>query len=224
VLELVLPKSHSLSTSPYTSNINLPSRYQISTSGSGSSGTMIQICSTVLSEGGYNPTGRSFSANTGATGATGTLFSPNEYPILFLRGGGGNYYHQNILPTSLSLISNNANDTLFYNVRLYIYPDNPISGGSGITWLSASTYSVAQYATAFGGGGSFQKGNSIIIDSGYFIGKTSNTYNISSKFNDITQINADCNNNSDILVVTLQDLGGTGASTFYGSIDWEEIY
>jgi len=77
---------------PYTTSINLPVSYCLLTNGAASgSASITQICSTVISEGGYNPTGRPFSVNI----TTPYTFA-NENFFCALRGGGSNYYHQNI--------------------------------------------------------------------------------------------------------------------------------
>lgn len=52
-----------LLTAPYMLSQNLPIRYEIITT-YGETGSLVQICSTVISEGGYTPIGRSFSAGT----------------------------------------------------------------------------------------------------------------------------------------------------------------
>jgi hypothetical protein len=50
-------------TAPYMLSPNLPIRYEI-ISTSGATGSLVQICSTVISEGGYTPIGRAFSIGT----------------------------------------------------------------------------------------------------------------------------------------------------------------
>lgn len=204
---------------PYTNGINLPIRYEIFGNNSNvSSATMTQICSTVISEGGYNPIGRSFSASTGNTQLSTTN---SETPIIALRGGGSNYYHQTILPNSFMLFSTDANTVVLYRIRLY-HDSIPFTV-SGWTDVDPSN-SVAQYAL---GNNiiSFSPGSSIICDMGYFSGKNSITLsNLTDVFNNIFQITQNSLGVSDVLVITTQIVTGNNSTGTFGNINWQEIY
>jgi hypothetical protein len=110
-------------TEPYTNSINLPICYSIhnSSAGGGSSNSFKQICSTVISEGGYAPLGRPFSISTGSPTSVQIAFNAEE-PILFLRGNvsNANYYHQNIIPTGLSMICSATNDLILYKLEYFL--------------------------------------------------------------------------------------------------------
>ena len=82
------------------------------------SGTIRQICSTVISEGGYNPTGKPFTVSNSQEGVDSPVTVPtSETPLLAIRGGGLNYYHQNIIPTGISIIDTATNNNLLYRLR-----------------------------------------------------------------------------------------------------------
>ena len=208
------------STYPYICNVNLPTRYEIDgTLGGTGSASITQSSATIISEGGYNPGGKKFSicwsANYNIT---------SETPIFALRGGGDNYYHQNIVLTKISLGSSNINDIFIYKLRLYLNQDDaPID--TTTNWVSpdsSTTYgsiSVSQYTT-----GSFtalNTNNSIIIDSGIIT--RGNSINLCEPDNFLInsfQITGDINNSSSVIVMTVENI----TTTIYGCVSWTEIY
>lgn len=212
---------------PYTNSINLPICYSLcgTSAGTNFTGKLTQICSTVISEGGYNPAGKPFSVSNGLTSIN--VPANIETPVLFLRGGTSNYYHQKIVPTGLTMISAETNLILY---KLVLFQDGASLASSGTvtpSWLQVNTNSVAQYAVAFTGGGTYSSANGILLDNGYFYGRGTNTFsNLSDVFNSIIlQINANITNISDVLVLTATFItGGGGNSTVYGTLSWQEIY
>ena len=206
-----------ISVSPYTYNINLPLRYELQGT-TGTTGAMIQICSTVISEGGYNPIGRPFSISNVA----GVTASSDEYPLIAIRGGGNNYYHQQILPTQISITSAGTNDILIYYLRLYLPPNSPT-----ISWTDVnSNYSVTQYALTpninnFPGA----TGSYVILDENIILGKGGITYSsLSNVFTELIQITSDVNNISAVLVLSVKRIAGSGSGNIYASMSWQEIY
>ena len=207
-------------TEPYTNSINLPISYTlIGTSGVGS---ITQICSTVISEGGYNPVGRPFSVSNSPDGSDFPVtVGTTEVPLLAIRGGGSNYYHQNIVPTGISIIDTATNNNLHY--RLRIYQDGGFGGT--ITWTNVNTsYSVAQYALSAQITG-FSSTNSILLDQGYFYGRGTIAFNgLGDVFtNQILQLTANVLNVSDVLILTCEKIGSS-STTVYSTISWQEIY
>lgn len=213
---------------PYIVAINLPVSYYLGRSSGNGSGTITQICSTVISEGGYTPIGRPFSVSTGTTGVI--VMTSNETPIFFLRGGGSNYYHQNIIPSRVSLITDDANDILLYNIYIFQAPNTPLSAASGIVtinWTDANTaYSVAQYATTYSGTAPITINTSgILVDSGFIQGKTSiSVSSLDKVFNDqILHLSANSNNVGDIFMVTCKRITASNY-VVYLSVNWTEVY
>lgn len=209
-----------LLTEPYTNSINLPISYTLfGTSGVGS---IMQICSTVISEGGYNPVGRPFSVSNSQNGTDlPVTVGVTETPLLAIRGGGANYYHQNIIPTGISIIDTATNNNLHYRLRIYL--DGGFAGT--ITWTDVDPdYSVAQYALSAEITG-FTTTNSIQLDQGYFYGRGTIAFNgLDSIFtNQILQLTANVLNVSDVLVLTCEKIG-TGSTTVYSTLSWQEIY
>lgn len=210
-------------TSPYTNNINLPICYSLhSTNGSAGSGTIRQICSTVISEGGYNPTGIPFSVSNSQEGVDSPVTVPtSETALLAIRGGGVNYYHQNIVPTGISIIDTATNNNMLYRLRLY---QDDGFGGS-ITWSSVdSGHSAVQYAKS-GAITGFSSTNSILLDQGYFYGRGTIAFNgLGTVFNELVlQLTANIDNISDVLILTCEKIG-QNSTTVYSTISWQEIY
>lgn len=208
-------------TEPYISNINLPMRYElIGTGSSGSSAYIKQICSTVISEGGYNPIGRPFAFST-TTSKNISNVAAGETPILALRGGASNYFHQNIIPKSIDVVDTANNNVNLW--RLRVYQDSDTSNVGVSTWTDVNAnYSVSQYSDGFSG---WSVGNSIIAGQGIFSGKGNVTLgDLTNIFtSQILHVTSNVNAVSDVLVLTCQILSGSNAEIF-SSITIDEHY
>ena len=210
-------------TAPYTASINLPVCYSINNSGSGGpANNFTQICSTVISEGGYTPFGRPFSVSSGTTAIS--IAAGVEEPILFLRGNINlsNYYHQNILPKEATMICAATNDLILFKLVLFLADTYT---GTQPTWANVNqNYSVSQYAGNLATG--YNATNGIVLDQGYFYGRGTNTNAALSDIfsTQVLQITSDINNVSDILVLTATFCAGSGSSNVYGTLSWQEFY
>jgi hypothetical protein len=201
---------------PYMQSANLPIRYELQGNGAGSTGALIQICSTVISEGGFNPQGRPFTANNSLPSSNNV--SATETPLLAIKGGGVNYYHQNIIPLGVELLNTaSTTNAIIYRVRIFLAPS---SDPGTFTWQNVSNYSVVQYAVNPTG---VSLTNSIILEEGYFTGRGASSFNsLTDVFSNVTQLTSDAANNSDIIVVTAQIQ--TGNAQVACSIQWQEVY
>ena len=217
-------------TGPYTTEINLPVCYSIHSGSTGGTGSITQICSTVISEGGYQPTGKSFSIGvTGgvSVGSTSPPATPGERLILSLRGGStqGNYNHQNIIPRTIDILDGTSGSTpiVLYRLRMYRDSNYPITSPT-MTWIdvdSPSYSSVSQYSLSTG---AVVPDGSIIVEEGLFSGKTSISFaDLTSVFtSSLLQITSNISGTSDVLALTCQTFSGT--ATVYGTISWNEYY
>lgn len=222
---------------PYTGNINLPIRYELlNPNTSPTQAYMLQICSTVISEGGFNPIGRPFNISSGITPYSLTS-QDTEEPIMILRGsmnstaGLNNNFHVNIVPNQITMInSSNSNLTL---LTLRLYQAEYISNvGTISTWYEINSnvlsttpnLSGAQYAITVTPG-TFTTTNSVILDSKYFYGNTSSSIsNLDGIFSDtILHLTSNIQGQSDYLVITATNLS-TNNSKIYVSLNWNEIY
>lgn len=219
-------------TNPYTRSINLPVTYLLTgDTDTEDMGELKQICSTVMSEGGYTPIGRPFSANTGNNDTSEvTLVNLTETPLLAIRGNvSKGYYHQSIVPTTFSVIDQDSNNTLLIRLRLFRGQDT--ANIVATTWSSASSYSLVQYAQHTIAGvtnfTTFNTTGSIVLANDYILGKGSNIVaNLNSAFSTLLlNVSADEYNTPDVLVVTAQRVGnGAATAKTWASIDWQEVY
>ena len=212
-------------TGPYTTEINLPVCYSIHSNSAGNTGSITQICSTVISEGGYQPTGKPFTI--GVTGGVGSV-SGSEKVILSLRGGStrGNYNHQNIIPRTIDILDGAGGTPaiVLYRLRMYRDGNYPITSPI-MTWIdvdSPSYSSVSQYSLDTNG--TFNADGSIIVEEGLFSGKTSISFaDLTSVFtSNLLQISSNISGTSDVLALTCQTFSGT--ATVYATISWNEYY
>lgn len=222
-------------TGPYTPTMNLPVTYMLwSAAPVGGSSSITQVCSTVISEGGYSPVGRPFSANTGSNAATEEiLVNTTERALLAIRGRvAGGYYHQTIVPVNFSVIETDNNNTLL--VRLRYYPAAAAATSIvATTWTPAnSLYSLVEYAQGQVVAGvnnftTFLTTGSVVVTSSYILGKGSNVLAaLTTAFtNLLLNLSADVTNRPGTLVLTAQRVG-SGATTakVWASLDWQEIY
>ena len=139
-------------TKVYMTTATLPIRYEITNAGATSGASMMtQICSTVISEGGYNSFGTTQTAGTGTTQKRLTN-SGTYYPIVSIR----------LAPTRLdSIVFPRQIDVLSPSVNYYRWTllQNPTL--TGATWTGTSPTGTVQYdlgATAVTGGIEIQTG------------------------------------------------------------------
>lgn len=210
-----------LLTAPYMLSPNLPSRYEI-VSTSGATGSLVQICTTVISEGGYTPIGRAFSAGTNPN--TSIPVSTAETAIIAITGI-STYNHENILPTSFTIMDTDNNNGYLYRLRLYLSPTGTGSPLNGATVENVNNNSIVSYSIS---GLSIPNPliyDSIVVDQGYFYGRGIVSFNsLSDVFTNIIQITSDIDNVSDVLLLTAEKTGTTGTGNIYASISWQEIY
>ena len=188
----------------YMETASLPVTYEISsTSGAGS---MVQICSSVISEGGFNPIGRQFSAdrfrNTRACGNT-------REPLLSIKLKSDS----KSLKCQVNVLNVNCISTSNGNVLIEIYKIFDTAPGSFLTgsnFTSAGTDSCIEYdinanditiTNAFKIGSSYMSNNN---DSVQIDVKSSNSYLTSSNgVSDIIAIVGTAVNNNENVVAAI---------------------
>jgi len=139
-------------TKVYMTTATLPIRYEITNTGATSGASMMtQICSTVISEGGYNSFGTTQTAGTGTTTkrlSTGGVY----YPVVSIR----------LAPTRLdSIVFPRQIDVLSTSVNYYRWTLLQNATLTGATFAGTSPTGTVQYdlaATAISGGIEIQTG------------------------------------------------------------------
>jgi hypothetical protein len=200
-------------TLPYMSNPNLPVRYEISNDGTGPVDSLYHICSSVISEGGNQGTGISFTADTGATGLT-TGAATSIFPILALRLKSA-YQMATIDPTQFNIL---CSTNVGFRTCLLL---NPTVAGTAMSF-SDITNSALQLATP---------SNATTVSAGTLLystfgwGATGAGNSVSAlvveELQNNLRIGANIAGVSDIIVLGVQPLTAT-ASTFNASLVWSE--
>ena len=195
----------------YMTTACLPVRYEIENIGetTGSS-TLKQICSTVISEGGYEMRGSQQGIGTNITAVKEMATKGTFYPLVSLRLKSDRIESVAIVSAASILPAQNAN----YIWRLL---GAPITSGG--TWVSAGDNSAVEYnisGTAVTGGR--------IYAQGFISATTQSSASINLLKQDLFQLQLE--KNSFIgsgYEVSLAISSDTDLRSAYGSLDWEEI-
>ena len=208
--------------SVYWSNPNLPIRCELRNyaSGVGITGSMDQICATVISEGGYNEAGIDFSARNTIARSVATT---SQLPLVAIALKTGYYGKPNrsVVRPNMSNVYT-ADNAITY--ELWRIPSTgQIIGGA---WVSANNESVIQYnisATSV----NFTSG--MLIDAGYCIagGQGAGQFSSQSQIQTLSSAkrgyisqNID-STDSNVFVIVGSGIGG-GASNTFASLQWRE--
>jgi hypothetical protein len=198
-------------TSTYITTASLPLRYEITNTGATSgASTLKQICSSVLSEGGYELRGLQQAVGTPITTPKTLTTAGTLYPIVSLRLK-STRLDGIVIATAVSIIGNTA-----ANFNWQLISSGTTTGG---TWISAGANTSVEYnltGTAFAGGK--------IVASGYFTATASTSVSI-----DILKAALFSNQlERDGLTGTPYEFtialtAGTNNESVFASMDWEEI-
>jgi len=202
-----------LITSTYITTASLPLRYEIENTGTtASNSTLKQICSTVISEGGYQLNGLQQAVNIPITAPRTTSVAGTYYPILSLRlKSSPNFLDAVIILTALSVLG--TGNGVNYNWK--VIASGTTTAG---TWVSAGSNSAVEYNIT---GTSFTGGRTLA--SGYL-----NSSNQGSQAIDILkealfkfQLERDTFTSTafELTLAVTSDGGGS----IFASLDWEEI-
>jgi hypothetical protein len=206
------------------SNPNLPIRCEILNTGATTGAFFDQICSTVVSEGGYMESGIDFSINSGTTGKSVTT-GAGIVPIVAIRLKNNFRGYPNRVIVRPGNINAYAEDKPAYwtLIKLNSVADITLANS---TWISADADSAVEYnlsGTAIGSGDRMDGG---------IVGTTSPGG--SAKGTGVAPVNAvstakknfiaqnQDSSNSEIYVVCAQAIGGT--ASLWVDFQWREIY
>ena len=200
-----------LVTTTYITTASLPLRYEITnTDTTASASKLKQVCSTVISEGGYELSGRQQAVGTVITSPYSLTTAGTYYPIVSLRLKSAREDAIAILTAASVLGVSSAN----YNWR--VIARSTTTGG---TWVSAGTNSSLEYnltGTATTGGR--------ILASGFFstTNQATGAINLLKEALFKFQLERD-SLNSTYYEVSLVMSAGTSTSSVLASLDWEEV-
>lgn len=198
----------------YITTASLPLRYEIENTGStASSSTLKQVCSTVISEGGYELRGAQQAVEIPIASPRDLTASSTEYPIISIRlKTSPDRLDAIVILTALSImgITNNAN---------YLW--KVIAGGTttGGSWVSAGAESAIEYnltATSISGGRPLAAG----FTNGSNQGSTPVDILKEALFTTQLERNTFTSTAYELTLVAATDAPG---ADILASMDWEEI-
>lgn len=199
-------------TGTYITTASLPLRYEITnTAATASSSTLKQVCSTVISEGGYELRGLQQAVGTNITAPYILTVAGTYYPIISLRLKSA-YLDAIVILTAISILGASANAN--YNWR--VMANNTTTGG---TWASAGANSAVEYNLT----GTATTGGRILAE-GYFSSTNQSTASIDIlkealfKF----QLERDSLSNTPY-ELSLIVSASAATSNVHASMDWEEV-
>ena len=206
--------NQSTNTGTYITTASLPIRYEITNTGTVASASELkQICSTVISEGGYEMNGLQGVAGTPINSAYTLTTAGVFYPLVSIRLKSARLDAVAIM-SAMSTIGTGNN--VYYNWK--ITRGGSITGG---TWVSGGTDSAVEYNIT---GTAFTSTGSVDLTSGYNVssnqggGSTDLLKEALFRF----QLRRDSfTSTPEILTVLLAT--NTGGNDGYASMDWEEI-
>ena len=192
---------------PYMSTGNLPCRYEIENTGiAASSSTMLQICASVSSEGGFTPQGSRFFVNSGLVSKT--VLGTSTLPMVSVRLKSTHIRSRIILDT-LTVLSASNKDFLFEII---------LNGTlTGAAWTSINADSISEMdnaATAISGG--------IAVEGGFVGGNMASAHIPSGAFQALIQAVASFGGTPDILTLTYTNLNAPSIEC-YGSMSIKEV-
>jgi hypothetical protein len=195
----------------YITTASLPLRYEIeNTAATGSPSTMKQVCSTVISEGGYELRGLQQAVGTSITAAKALTNAGTFYPVVSIRLR-ADRPDAIVILTAISLMG----------VGTGVYKWEAVSGGttSGGNWLSAGADSAVEYkldGTSLSGGR--------VLASGYFTSNTQSSTTIDILKEALFKFQLERNSfTGDRYELTIAVTASTNGELVHGSVDWEEI-
>jgi hypothetical protein len=200
--------------STYITTASLPLRYEIANTAATSGASKLkQICSSVISEGGYELRGLQQAAGTTITAPKALTTAGTFYPVVSIRLKSTpiNRLDAIVILTALSLMG----------VATGIYNWKIIASGttSGGTWTDAGANSSIEYklnGTGVSGGK--------VLASGYFTSNTQGTITVDILKEALFKFQLERNGlTGEAYELTLAVTASTNGELVHGSMDWEEI-
>jgi hypothetical protein len=198
----------------YITTASLPLRYEMTNvAATTGASTLKQVCSTVISEGGYELRGAQLSAGTPITTPKTLTTAGTVYPIVSFRLKSTRLDGIAIL-TAISIlgVTNNA------NYQWSVVVNGTTTGG---TWVSAGTNSSVEYNIT---GTSFSSTGGRILATGYFQGSNQGATSVDILKAALFTTQLERNPfTATAYEITLACTAASNGDQVLGSLDWEEI-
>ena len=198
--------------STYMTTASLPLRYEIKNTGTtGSASTLQQVCSTVISEGGYELRGLQQAIGTPITAAKTLATGGTYYPVASIRLK-ATALDAIVILTAISLLG--VGNGINFSWRVTV--------GATVTtasWVDAGANSAVEYTllgTAVTGGR--------ILASGYFNSSNQGSPSVDILKEALFKFQLERNGLTNTpSALTLEVAAGTDTNSVFGSLDWEEV-
>jgi hypothetical protein len=198
----------------YITTASLPLRYEMTNmAATTGASTLKQVCSTVISEGGYELRGAQLSAGTPITTPKTLTTAGTVYPIVSFRLKSTRLDGIAIL-TAISIlgVTNNA------NYQWSVVVNGTTTGG---TWVSAGANSSVEYNIT---GTSFSSTGGRILATGYFQGSNQGATSVDILKEALFTTQLERNPfTATAYEITLACAAASNGDQVLGSLDWEEI-
>jgi hypothetical protein len=198
----------------YLRNPNLPIRYEVSTHKNTTTGSlMTQICSTVISEGGFDNTGKRvvITSNNGAT------IGASQYDaVLFIRYNSSTSKGAQIVPEQLDLLIKPGNSSTFAG-RWELLVNPTVT--NAVTYNNASGSVVTQVGVVSAGNVITNPG--AVIATGYFAGTGANSVAQMVTIDPYYGLGRKIDGTSDVLAIGIKTIDNT--YTVYPSLIVREL-
>jgi hypothetical protein len=219
VIDGVFVPAHSfhhanLITTTYITTASLPLRYEMTnTATTASASTLKQVCSTVISEGGYELRGAQLSAGNVITSPTTLTTAGTFYPVVSIRLK-STRLDAIVILTAISIlgITNNA------NYKWEVVASGTTTGG---TWVSAGTNSGVEYNIT---GTAFSSTSGRILATGFFQGSNQGSSSVDILKEALFASQLERNSfTATAYELTLACSAAANGNQVLGCLDWEEI-
>ncbi len=199
--------------STYMTTASLPIRYEIkNTANTASPSTMKQICSSVISEGGYELKGRQSAIGTPITSAYSLTTAGTYYPVVSIRLKSARL-DAIVINTALSLLG--VGNGVNFSWRV-------VAGGviTTASWTSAGGDSAVEYTIS----GTAHDGGGRVLAQGYLNSSNQGSPSIDILKEALFKFQLERDTFTDTPEpLTLLVAAGTDSESIFGSMDWEEI-
>jgi hypothetical protein len=199
--------------STYITTASLPLRYEITnTAATASNSTLKQVCSTVISEGGYELRGLQQAVGTSITTPYTLSASGTYYPTASIRLKSANL-DAIVIPTAISIMAAGGSSNYSWRVTEY-------ATTSGGTWASAGADSSVEYNLS----GTSSSGGRVVAQ-GYFSAnnQSSNVVDILREALFKFQLERNSFTSTPFEFSVLVTANANNNSSVYTGLDWEEI-
>ena len=195
---------------PYMSNPNLPCRYECVQTASSGTGSLLAVCCTILSEGGFDDIGRLAAASTGVTGRS---LGAVRDEVMSIRLGTTFIRKGMLQPVSISVLQP-GNQAFFWELVRNPTLTGTVDQG---TWIG-ETDSIAEYNITRTGTTAATGGNAVASG---FVSTALDSFQ--SNLNAAIPVGMlDLTPTSDILSL-LVTTANASDQTYYASLGWREL-